>query len=259
MKFNLRRITLLDTDYQTASMPGLLSTTDWVFDLRDCAHDSDLDEDEDGANAKKSSDSDILKTLDLSSREDTAHYKPNPWAIAKLNAACRPPPIKSEKIACADIFHSKKMDKAGQIPISRAFLKQTTPCGQSSKSSVIYRKNCTGKTTDFNIKYEGVGTVEARPSHTDTRDFHNIHTTSAEPITRSSTILTMTPVSGNKHKLTVDALDLGVLESRNQSGISMSRHIGRTKVMGSRPTVVENTYSPRSLQKSSKASVSKRF
>jgi hypothetical protein len=37
-----------------------------------------------------SSSSQILQQIDLAAREDSAQYKPNPWSIAKVNAASRP-------------------------------------------------------------------------------------------------------------------------------------------------------------------------
>ena len=64
----------------------------WTFNLNDYAgFDSQSDDNEQGSSAKDhiGSDFQLMKTFDLSSREDTAKYVPNPWAIAKANAACR--------------------------------------------------------------------------------------------------------------------------------------------------------------------------
>lgn len=72
--------------------------TDWSFSLRSTgrlceAPDSD-DEDEGSlgdaeAVSHLSSSSSILHQIDLAPREDNAIYKPNPWSIARVNAATR--------------------------------------------------------------------------------------------------------------------------------------------------------------------------
>ncbi|KAI8986784.1 hypothetical protein BD414DRAFT_578066 [Trametes punicea] len=77
----------------------------WSFTLRGrCLADedsSDDDSDEEDAkapaqtartSAPSSEDSRLMGELDLASRLDTATYKPNPWSIARANAASRPSP-----------------------------------------------------------------------------------------------------------------------------------------------------------------------
>ncbi|KIJ35286.1 hypothetical protein M422DRAFT_262452 [Sphaerobolus stellatus SS14] len=64
----------------------------WSFNLRDydCSDSgSEGEEEQENTVERLSSDSHLLKSLDLSAREDTASFKPNPWAIAKMNAVCR--------------------------------------------------------------------------------------------------------------------------------------------------------------------------
>ena len=73
--------------------------TDWSFNLRSTTRffdsdDSDDDVDNVGdagtSSLLSSSNSQILREIDLAAREDSAQYKPNPWSIARVNAASRP-------------------------------------------------------------------------------------------------------------------------------------------------------------------------
>jgi hypothetical protein len=67
----------------------------WSFDFRTPLHyaDSDDSDQEDGPSAPAlatvSSEAKLLKDMDLSTREETVAYKPNPFSIAKINAAYR--------------------------------------------------------------------------------------------------------------------------------------------------------------------------
>lgn len=60
----------------------------WSFNFRSGAYDVDSSDDSDAEPC--SSDAALIKDLDISSREDKATYKANPWSIAKINAATRP-------------------------------------------------------------------------------------------------------------------------------------------------------------------------
>jgi hypothetical protein len=63
----------------------------WAFNLRTRQLNDSDSEDGDGACPDKiSDDKQFLNDIDLSSRPETAQYKPNPWSIAKVNAASRP-------------------------------------------------------------------------------------------------------------------------------------------------------------------------
>lgn len=72
--------------------------SDWTYDFRSSHPSFDSDSDSDShPEASLSSttehltdDAKLLQELDLTSRQDTAQYKPNPWSIAKVNAASRP-------------------------------------------------------------------------------------------------------------------------------------------------------------------------
>jgi hypothetical protein len=68
--------------------------SDWSFNLRKFDPNAFLDSDsEDDADSNlrtnPSSAQDAAETFDLSSREETVTYKPNPFSIARINAACR--------------------------------------------------------------------------------------------------------------------------------------------------------------------------
>ncbi|KAJ3557734.1 hypothetical protein NM688_g1312 [Phlebia brevispora] len=68
----------------------------WAYNLRNCDQATDSESDGNSPTASKeciqevSEDTKLLHELDLSSRQDEAIYKANPWTIAKLNAATRP-------------------------------------------------------------------------------------------------------------------------------------------------------------------------
>ncbi|KAF9652729.1 hypothetical protein BDM02DRAFT_2598907 [Thelephora ganbajun] len=76
-----------------------MTGTDWSFSLRSATgffNDADSDEDDEQNvgdagtfSLLSSSSSHILQQIDLAAREDSAQYKPNPWSIARVNAASR--------------------------------------------------------------------------------------------------------------------------------------------------------------------------
>ncbi|KAH9946479.1 hypothetical protein B0H21DRAFT_417109 [Amylocystis lapponica] len=70
----------------------------WLYNLRACQYSSDEDSEDEGSAVTKTSlkavetlpdDVQLLRDLDISSRHDDAVFKPNPWTIAKVNAASR--------------------------------------------------------------------------------------------------------------------------------------------------------------------------
>ena len=69
-------------------------SADWAFNFRSShfgAYDTDSDSEEGPAIAagKESEEAKLAKDLDISERQETAIYKPNPFSIAKINAAAR--------------------------------------------------------------------------------------------------------------------------------------------------------------------------
>ncbi|GJJ10356.1 hypothetical protein Clacol_004582 [Clathrus columnatus] len=122
-------------------MPGLLvsthkADTGWIFNLRDTsAYDADsdpeLNENETTVVAnKRPSHAQLLKDIDLSAREDTAVYKPNPWTIAQQNSACRPS-------SCASFTAPISTSKSG-------ILSTTATTDYHSSSASFINKTCSG-------------------------------------------------------------------------------------------------------------------
>lgn len=80
----------------TSKRPGrqVQQDSEWSFSCRSMPYgaysDSDSDSDGESGVETKSSEARLLEDLDLSSREETVQYKPNPFSIAKINAASRP-------------------------------------------------------------------------------------------------------------------------------------------------------------------------
>ena len=69
-------------------------SADWAFNFRSShfgAYDTDSDAEEGPAvpAGKESEEAKLAKDLDISERQETAVYKPNPFSIAKINAAAR--------------------------------------------------------------------------------------------------------------------------------------------------------------------------
>jgi hypothetical protein len=52
--------------------------------------DADTDDDNEDHAGDAGTSSQMLQQIDLAAREDSAQYKPNPWSIARVNAASRP-------------------------------------------------------------------------------------------------------------------------------------------------------------------------
>ncbi|KAF8970102.1 hypothetical protein BDZ97DRAFT_1914811 [Flammula alnicola] len=78
------------TSYKT---PRKQQDPEWAFDFRtnlSCYNDSDdSDLDSNPPVGTDSTDAKLLKDMDLSTREEAVTYKPNPFSIAKINAAYR--------------------------------------------------------------------------------------------------------------------------------------------------------------------------
>ena len=67
---------------------GDLDKDPWIFSYR-AANDEGHDSDSDHNSHEQSTESQLWFELDISSRKDTAVYKPNPFSTAKLNAIAR--------------------------------------------------------------------------------------------------------------------------------------------------------------------------
>ncbi|KAG1843293.1 hypothetical protein DFJ58DRAFT_706957 [Suillus subalutaceus] len=100
----------------------------WSFNHRTRARDafdSDSDpESEVETNSKvnlSSDDTRLIQELDISSRHETVEYKPNPWSIARINAASRPPNKEPPGQAISEDIRRKSQPQAPQGRIVDAF------------------------------------------------------------------------------------------------------------------------------------------
>ncbi|KDQ60445.1 hypothetical protein JAAARDRAFT_205391 [Jaapia argillacea MUCL 33604] len=105
----------------SASKKPPSSNSDWSLNFRGSGYDSDDSSASTSPTPEcQTEDARLLHEIDLSIREDTAVYKPNPWSIAKINAASRPP-VDPSKVAQGVAQHKTK---AGGLRIVDAFKKQ---------------------------------------------------------------------------------------------------------------------------------------
>lgn len=98
-----------------------------------------------------SEDARFMLDLDLSSRHDEAVFKPNPWSIAKVNAAVRPRPTASDAPLASK--SSPKNHPKGQLV--EAFKRQTErPTTASRKDSLRapITSNVPGRSVANNVK-----------------------------------------------------------------------------------------------------------
>jgi len=128
-----------------------MTDTDWSFNLRSATSgfsDSDDDEEKNAGDAGiysrlSSSGSQALQQIDLAAREDNAQYKPNPWSIARINAASRPrqlnatPKPVSEKPAAKNLPQGAIVDafkRQAQKPVT------TNPSSQAIRRQIPSQK-----------------------------------------------------------------------------------------------------------------------
>jgi len=119
-----------------------MTDTDWSFSLRSATGffgdaDSDDDNEESVGDARtsshlSSSNSQILQQIDLAAREDSAHYKPNPWSIARVNAASRP---RQPNATVKSVSDKPVAKKPPQGAIVDAFKKQAQKPKTTTNSS----------------------------------------------------------------------------------------------------------------------------
>ncbi|KAG1888511.1 hypothetical protein F4604DRAFT_1644791 [Suillus subluteus] len=100
----------------------------WSFNHRTRARDafdSESDpESEVETNSKvnlPSDDTRLIQELDISSRHETVEYKPNPWSIARINAASRPPNKEPPGQSISEDIRRKLQPQAPQGRIVDAF------------------------------------------------------------------------------------------------------------------------------------------
>lgn len=106
-------------------------TNEWMFNYRSVALE-ESDSDGETTEPKMSAESQFCFELDLSSRTDTAVYKPNPFSIAKINATSRPRSTAPPEAAVGDSTLPPK--KSG--PLERCFNKSRQRARQGGASCV---------------------------------------------------------------------------------------------------------------------------
>lgn len=115
-------------------MPALLhpsSNSGWSFSLRESG-DDDLSEDSDDTGSQccltpAEELERLARDIDLSSREDCAQFKQNPWTIAKINAATRKPDFKQTSAGGHAIGAVTSAAKATTRPIVKENGQQKLP------------------------------------------------------------------------------------------------------------------------------------
>ena len=110
------------------------SRSAWSHNLRHCKYTSDSDSQsstpsstQEKAKEILSEDAKLLQALDLSSRQDEAVYKPNPWTIAKVNAATRAVPSVDTTYKNADAPGRKKQPQGRIVDGLKKQASRTTP------------------------------------------------------------------------------------------------------------------------------------
>lgn len=124
-----------------------MTDTDWSFSLRSAtgfygdASDDDGDESNVGdartSSRFSSNSSQTLQQIDLAAREDSAQYKPNPWSIARINAASRP---RQPKATIQPVSEKATAKNPPQGAIVDAFKKQAQKPKTTNSSTSANRR-----------------------------------------------------------------------------------------------------------------------
>ncbi|KAI0088314.1 hypothetical protein BDY19DRAFT_994222 [Irpex rosettiformis] len=135
-----------------------------------------------------SEDSRLIQQMDLASRRDEAVYKPNPWSIAKMNAASRPPQQQDKLNLEQNLLNSKKRPQGQivdgfkrQFEKSQARLtskpppkKPSAPCNRSTPfSGVAKQPECHRATSSTPLP-------QSMP-HTSSRDSAHVSPSAPQP------------------------------------------------------------------------------
>lgn len=111
-------------------MPLKKNDCNWAFDFRtnfNGYHSSDSESDSaDTHLLPETADNRLLKDIDLSSREERVSYKPNPFSIAKINAAYRSTGQGGVRHNVASVEASKAGKNSGQRTIMEGFKAQAS-------------------------------------------------------------------------------------------------------------------------------------
>jgi hypothetical protein len=117
-----------------------MSSDDWSFNLRtgNALSDDECDDNHDGLFQNSlSNEADFIRQIDLSSRQDNAEYKPNPWSIAKVNAACRPKPCNPHNPTDRLAVEKPSPSKGAIVDAFKRQAKSRPKITQSNKSLTV--------------------------------------------------------------------------------------------------------------------------
>ncbi|KAF4616294.1 hypothetical protein D9613_008359 [Agrocybe pediades] len=190
-------------------MPPTPSDNDWCFNFRTNIYydsDSDSSSNEEESTQQKEKPQPLLRPddLDLSKREEAVTYKPNPFSIAKINAAYRERSSKSKAAAAKDApVHdtpnfsggdgtSKSLPtsaKAGQKTIMDGFKAQAMKKSLPTKLKVAHRKSSLKRRVSRPKRKSSAGSVICsigdEPSVAATTTHHHIEETHAQDMAPS--------------------------------------------------------------------------
>ena len=123
----------LDATLHFTTMAAPSTDGGWSFDLRSydnfCSSSSPSPA---SSPPSLSTDAQLLKDIDLTSRNDEALYKPNPWSIAKINAASRPKSDVELGIPTGSMTMEKKLKKPKGLIVD--FLKKQAEGAKDTKA-----------------------------------------------------------------------------------------------------------------------------
>ncbi|KAF9558575.1 hypothetical protein CPC08DRAFT_810350 [Agrocybe pediades] len=188
-------------------MPPPPSDNDWCFNFRTNIYydsDSDFSSNENESTQQKAKPQPLLRPedLDLSKREEAVTYKPNPFSIAKINAAYRERSNKSNAAKDALVHDTPEFSggddtskslptstKAGQKTIMDGFKAQAMKKSLSAKLKVTHRRPSLKRRVSRSKRKSSVGSVICsigdEPSVAATTTHHHIEETHAQDMAPS--------------------------------------------------------------------------
>ena len=120
----------------------------WSFNLRarpGCVSDTDSDAETDlgigAGHHGESNEARLVREMDLSRRPETVQYRPNPWSIARINAASRPTSLPKPALA-GDLGQARPPAKPQPKPIVEAFRRQAHRARIARDANIADKPTC---------------------------------------------------------------------------------------------------------------------
>ena len=165
-----------------------MTDTDWSFSLRSATGlfgDADSDDNEDhvgdagNSSHLSSSNSQMLQQIDLAAREDSAQYKPNPWSIARVNAASRP---QQPNATVKPVSEKPAVKKIPQGAIVDAFKRQAQkPKATTNSSAQVNRLQTPSQEPALDSAIDALDDSVSPPARSPTSIAH-ITTPAVDPV-----------------------------------------------------------------------------